>query len=216
MYCRVLCVSRQGFHNYLATKKKPWKYEKLVCMMKEIIADGRQRMYMALKLKANDGVKIPSEGTVRKVMEQVGLLHQPKRKANSITRADREAMKSENLIKRDFKAERPLEKCITDITEVPAKDGKLYISAIFDCFDAAVLGLSMADNMRAELCVQTLKNAFTSYSGLDGAVIHSDRGSQYTSEKYRIAVSKYHILQSMNVPAEDVTTMHAVKVCGQG
>ena len=135
MYCRVLCVSRQGFHNYLATKKKPWKYEKLVCMMKEIIADGRQRMYMALKLKANDGVKIPSEGTVRKVMEQVGLLHQPKRKANSITRADREAMKSENLIKRDFKAERPLEKCITDITEVPGKDGKLYVSAIFDCFD---------------------------------------------------------------------------------
>ena len=85
MYCRVLCVSRQGFHNYLENKKKPWKYEKLVCMMKEIIAEdecndtyGRQRMYMALKLKDGDGVKIPSEGTVRKVMEQVGLLHQPK------------------------------------------------------------------------------------------------------------------------------------------
>ena len=205
MYCRVLCVSRQGFHNYLETKKKVWKYEKLVCMMKEIIAEdeyndtyGRQRMYMALKLKAGDGVKIPSEGTVRKVMKQVGLLHQPKRKPNGITKADKEAMKSDDLIKRDFKAERPLEKCITDITEVPAKDGKLYISAIFDCFDAAVLGLSMADNMRAELCVQTLKNAFTSYSGLCGAVIHSDRGSQYTSEKYRTAISKYHIQQSMN------------------
>lgn len=205
MYCRVLCVSRQGFHNYLETKKKVWKYEKLVCMMKEIIAEdeyndtyGRQRMYMALKLKAGDGVKIPSEGTVRKVMKQVGLLHQPKRKPNGITKADKEAMKSDDMIKRDFKADRPLEKCITDITEVPAKDGKLYISAIFDCFDAAVLGLSMADNMRAELCVQTLKNAFTSYSGLCGAVIHSDRGSQYTSEKYRTAISKYHIQQSMN------------------
>ena len=158
---------------------------------------GRE-LYMALKLKAGAGVKIPSEGTVRKVMKQVGLLHQPKRKPNGITKADKEAMKSDDLIKRDFKAERPLEKCITDITEVPAKDGKLYISAIFDCFDAAVLGLSMADNMRAELCVQTLKNAFTSYSGLCGAVIHSDRGSQYTSEKYRTAISKYHIQQSMN------------------
>ena len=205
MYCRVLCVSRQGFHNYLENKKKPWKYEKLVGMMKEIIAEdeyndtyGRPRMYMALQLKAGDKVKIPSEGTVRKVMEQVGLLHKPKRKPNGITKADKEAMKSEDLIKRDFKAEKPLEKCITDITEVPAKDGKLYVSAIFDCFDAAVLGLSMADHMRAELCVQTLKNAFTSYSGLSGAVIHSDRGSQYTSKKYRTAVSKYHIQQSMN------------------
>ncbi|MBQ5562258.1 MAG: DDE-type integrase/transposase/recombinase [Clostridia bacterium] len=81
------------------------------------------------------------------------------------------------LIKRDFKAEKPLKKCITDITEVPTKDGKLYVSAIFDCFDAAVLGLSMADHMRAELCVQTLKNAFTNYSGLCRAVIHSDHGS---------------------------------------
>ena len=59
MYCRVLCVSRQGFHNYLATKKKPWKYEKLVCMMKEIIAEdeyndtyGRQRIVYGTEIKS--------------------------------------------------------------------------------------------------------------------------------------------------------------------
>lgn len=86
----------------------------------------------------------------------------------------------------------------TDITEIPANDGKLYISAIFDCFDASVLGISMADNMRAELYVQTVENACVNYPEMRGAVLHSDRGSQYTSEKYRAAIVDFGIIQSMN------------------
>lgn len=118
--------------------------------------------------------------------------------AKRFTKADKEARKSDDLLKRDFTAERPCEKCITDITEIPAKNGKLYVSAIFDCFDALVLGLSMADNMRAELCVQTVKNACKSHRDMRGAVLHSDRGSQYTSEKYRRIITDFGICQSMN------------------
>ena len=77
-------------------------------------------------------------------------------------------------------------------------DGKLYVSAVFDCFDASVLGIAMADNMRAELCVQTVQNACKSYREMRGAVIHSDRGSQYTSEKYRSILTHFGIIQSMN------------------
>jgi len=99
-------------------------------------------------------------------------------------------MKSDDKIKRDFSAEIPLEKAVTDITEIQTADGKLYISTIEDCFDNAVLGLSMADNMKAGLCVDTLKSAIMSYPGLRGAVIHSDRGSQYTSGEYRQAIEK--------------------------
>ena len=72
------------------------------------------------------------------------------------------------------------------------------MSAIFDCFDAAVLGLAMDTNMKAPLCEQTLANAARSYPALRGAVIHSDRGAQYTSETYRRAVAKYGMIQSMN------------------
>ena len=54
------------------------------------------------------------------------------------------------------------EKCVTDITERKAKDGRLYVSAIFDCFDLTVLGLAMDDNTRAELCVRTLDSAAAS------------------------------------------------------
>ena len=65
-------------------------------------------------------------------MEELGLNHKPKRKPNGITKADKEARKSDDLIKRDFSAQKPLEKCITDMTEIKASDGKLYVSAIFD------------------------------------------------------------------------------------
>ena len=94
-------------------------------------------------------------------MEEIGLNRQPRCKPNGITKADRGAMKSEDLLKRDFSAEEPLTKCVTDITEIKASDGKLYVSAVFDCF--SVIGLAMDTNMKAPLCVQTLENASKAY-----------------------------------------------------
>ena len=67
-------------------------------------------MYMALTLKKETGeiaFDIPCEGTVRKVMAQIGLIHKPRRKPNGITKADREARKSDDLLKRNFKADKP-------------------------------------------------------------------------------------------------------------
>ena len=133
-------------------------------------------------------------------MDQISLSHRPKRKPNGITKADREAMKSDDLLKRDFRSDIPLEKCITDITEIPASNGKLYVSAIFDCFDLSVLGLAMETNMKADLCIHTLENALTAYPALEGAVIHSDRGTQYTSESYRQTNKNAGIIQGMCGP----------------
>ena len=70
-------------------------------------------------------------------------------------------MKSDDLLKRDFHSDAPLKKCITDITEISASNGKLYVSAIFDCFDLSVLGLAMETTMKADLCIHTLESALT-------------------------------------------------------
>ena len=198
-------MSRQGFYKYLAEKDRPWKYQALATAMEEICNEdicndsyGRVRMYQALQLKQPKNVKIPGERTVYRIMKQLGLNHRPKRKPNGITKADREAMKSNDLLKRDFTSDAPLKKCVTDITEIKAKNGKLYVSAIFDCFDLSVLGLAMETTMKAELCVHTLDHALTAYPSLKGAIIHSDRGSQYTSDAYRRAIEQYGIRQSMN------------------
>ena len=141
------------------------------------------------------------------------LLINQKRKPNGITKADKEASKSDDLIKRNFTAEKPLEKCVTDMTEIKASDGKLYISAIFDCYDLAVLGLAMDTNMKAGLCEQTLDNAVKAYPMLCGAILHSDRGTQYTSELYRKAINKYGIRQSMNNAGGSIDRTSLRKKC---
>ena len=203
----MLKVTRQGFYSYLESLLKPYKYEALVALMKEIIAEdecndtyGSKRMREALLLKqeTNPDLLVPSQPTIARIMRLNGLIHKQKRKPNGLTEADKEAQKSDDLIHRDFQADEPLIKCVTDITEVPTSDGKLYIAGIEDCFNNEVLGLSMADNMRASLCVNALTAAVAAHPGLRGAIAHSDRGSQYTSAEYRAALEKFGIRQSMN------------------
>ena len=201
-------VTRQAYYDYLERKKEPWKYQLLADEMIKIHNEdkcndsyGRKRMYMALLQKKDSGeidIEIPCESTVRKVMEQIGLIHKPRRNPNSITKADKEARKSDDLLKRDFQAEKPLEKAVTDISELKGSDGKVYVSAIFDCFDLMPLGLAIEDNMKASLCCHTLENAKKTYPDIKGCIIHSDRGSQYTSEEYREVIQRYGIIQSMN------------------
>lgn len=91
---------------------------------------GRRRMYLVLVLKQPEGVAIPSERTAYRVMRHLGLVHCPKRKPNGITKADRKARKSDDLLRWGFFAEKPLKKCVMDITEIKTKDRKLYVSAI--------------------------------------------------------------------------------------
>ena len=203
-YCDVLDVTRQGFYWYLKHRDDPWKYEDIAEKMRVIVEEDecndtyeRCRMNQALKLKyPNEDV--PSERTVYRIMERIGLSHRPNRKPHGITKADRNARKSENLLNRDFRAGSPLKKCVTDITEIPAKNGKLFVSAIFDCYDLDVLGLSMSDNMKTELCTSTIENMVKSNPSVCGMILHSDRGSQYTSASYRAELSRHGIIQSMN------------------
>ena len=100
-------------------------------------------MYKALLLKYPDS-GIPSETTIYRVMTAIGITHRPNRKPNGITKADRKARKSDDLLKRDFKANKP--------------------------FSAAV-GLSMDDNMRAELCASNVENTAAAYPEFCGAVL---------------------------------------------
>ena len=73
----------------------------------------------------------------------------------------------------------------------------------------------MDDNMRAELCAATVENTAAAYTEFCGAVLHSDRGSQYTSASYRAMLSEYGVKQSMNSAEADVMTTPAAKACGR-
>ena len=62
----------------------------------------------------------------------------------------------ENLIKRDFKVEKPLKKLLSDITEIQCYDGKMYVSAVLDCYNGDILSAAMDINMKKERCIRTM------------------------------------------------------------
>ncbi|MFR8748045.1 hypothetical protein [Gemmiger formicilis] len=72
-------------------------------------------------MKKPDGVEIPGEKTVYRIMKKIGLTHHPKRKPNGITKADREAMKSDDLLKRDFRSDEPLKNALRILQRLKQK-----------------------------------------------------------------------------------------------
>ena len=197
--CLVLHVSETGYYRSLRFSDKK-KREVLLEEIKEIVHRypdndnyGAKRIQIALAQKG----RYVSYSTVYRAMKEGGLLHKVKRRPNGITRADAAAQKAENLIMRDFTAPKPGMKYLTDITQVNCSDGTLYMSAVLDCFNGEIVGLAMDDNMRSDLCVRALENACNA-TGTRGMIVHSDRGSQYTSTVFRASLERYGAIQSMS------------------
>ena len=131
-------------------------------------------------------------------MSEMGMIHR-RRTPHGTTKATTEIQDRENLIKRDFKAEKPLQKLLSDITEIQCYDGKLYVSAVLDCYNGEILSVAMDSNMKKELCIRTVTELELQYGKkICGAIFHSDRGSQYTSEAFRTALREAGLVQSLS------------------
>jgi transposase InsO family protein len=134
---------------------------------------------------------------VYRLRREKGLIAQRKRRPHGLTKQNPKEQLSEDLVQRDFTARAPGEKWLGDITQAQCKDGKLYICGVLDCFDGTLVGVSMREHMRKELCLSALETAVVRYRPLPWLIFHSDRGSQYTSNGYRSCLQKHEIRQSM-------------------
>ena len=200
LMCKVLKISESGYYRWLKNRDKPSKRKLLLVKIKEILSEhqdnanyGYDRIHKALEIC---GIKV-SRNTVYRAMKEGNLIHKA-RKPHGTTKATTEIHDKENLIKRNFTANKPVKKLLTDITEVQCSDGKLYISPIMDCYNGEILTVEMRDNMKKELCIDTVKQLKQRYGNLRGVVLHSDRGSQYTSEAYRELLKSCGIMQSLS------------------
>lgn len=151
------------------------------------------RIRLALKQSGIDA----SRRTVYRVMKENGWIHK-KRIPHGITKSTEETQENENILKRNFSADEPLKKFLTDITEVQCADGKLYVSPIMDCFSGEIVALEMRENMKKELCIDTVRQLKRLCPDLKGAVFHSDRGSQYTSTAFRAELARCGMTQSLS------------------
>jgi putative transposase len=97
---------------------------------------------------------------------------------------------------RDFTADAPNVKWLTDITEHPTGEGKLYLCAIKDCHSNRIVGYSIDSQMKADLAVSALRNAIGLRDPV-GTVVHSDRGSQFRSRAFVRTLANNGLVGSM-------------------
>ncbi len=121
---------------------------------------------------------------VRLLMRQMGLEPcQPRPVRVCLTEAD-DSGQIPDLVQRDFTAPRPGVKLVGDITYVPTWQGWLYLAIVIDCCTKEVIGYAMGDHYRTPLIVQALRNAQRNGKVSEGAIFHSDRGSNCTSFEF--------------------------------
>jgi putative transposase len=185
LMCRVLGVSRSGFHAWQSRPASPRTVadEALTERIAEIHKDsgdsyGSPRVHAELELL--DGMALGRK-RVERLMRLAGIAGQIKLRRGKTTIRVQGVRTAPDLVERDFDPVTIDRLWCADITSIRTWEGWLYLASVMDCYSRRIVGWAMADHMRAELVVDALEMAVARRRPLGRPVHHSDQGSQYTS-----------------------------------
>ncbi|WP_373294410.1 IS3 family transposase, partial [Nonomuraea glycinis] len=185
--CAWLEVSRSGYYEWRERPASATAQRRtlLTALVAEIFADshetyGYRRVHAALRRRGEHC----SAELVRALMRELGLVPAQTRAFRPVTTVQGDFHGIPDLVGRDFTAQRPGTKLVGDITYIPTWEGFLYLATVIDCHSKAVLGWAMADHYRTDLIKDAIRMAVGTGLLQPGAVFHSDRGSNYTSDEF--------------------------------
>ena len=199
--CDWLGVSKSGYYEWwsrpqsAASERRDLLKIKIRALFKANNEEyGYRRMHAVL---VRGGEQCGPE-LVRDLMRELGLVPcQPKPWRRSLTEQDQAAGPIPDLVNRDFSAERPGQKMVGDITYISTWEGWLYLATVIDCATRKIAGWAMDDNYKTPLIKDAIDMAARNLSLPEGAVFHSDRGSNYTSADFAAKLSELGIRQSV-------------------
>ena len=148
-------------------------------------------------LLSGDGTVL-SEKVIRRIMKAEGLFikQRRKRKYNSYKGEITPAV--ENIIERDFHADKPNQKWLTDITEFSIKAGKVYLSPIIDCLDGMPIEWTIGTSPNANLTNTMLRKAIETLEPSEQPIVHSDRGCHYRWPEWIAMIESAGLTRSMS------------------
>ena len=168
-------VSRSGFYAWLSRKPSPRdkSNDELLHIIKQIHEKsnktyGSVRIFRKLRKK---GIKV-NHKRVERIMKE------------NTTYSDHDMPVAENVLNRNFSAEHPGKKMVSDITYIPTDEGWLYLAGVMDLCGRKMVGVAMDCRMTKQLVMSALQDAMNHTSDVNGCILHSDRGSQYCSKDY--------------------------------
>ncbi|MTI95514.1 MAG: IS3 family transposase [Firmicutes bacterium] len=180
---RMTGMPKSSYFYQKESKMCPDKYVSLREEVKNVFTKSHSRYgYRRVHAVIKQNGTIISEKVIRRIMkeEQLAVPYKKKRRYSSYKGEISPAV--ENLVNRDFHADKPNTRWLTDLTEFHLPAGKVYLSPIIDCFDGLVVSWTIGTSPDAELVNTMLEGAISSLSDGEHPIVHSDRGSHVRQE----------------------------------
>ena len=195
--CRFFKVSRSGYYDFVRRLGRKPKDEDLAGLIGQC-QESCKRTYgyrrVAIWLERNGVHHNPK--TVLRVMQKYGLLSVIRRRKYQTYSSV--LHRYPNTLNRDFHADRPNQKWVTDISYIRTGQGFLYLSVIRDLYDLSIVSYRTSPKQTVNLVLDTIREAKAKEKVTDGLALHSDQGFQYTSQEYFNLTQAYHISPSMS------------------
>lgn len=194
--CRVLKFSKQGYYRWRASPvtERDWIDAHLVNAALDIHADDPAFGYRFIADELPGKGITAGENRVQRLCRDHGICSVFSKKRGLNRRPGPPV--HDDLVERDFTAAAPNELWLTDITEHPTAEGKLYLCAVKDVYSGRIVGYSMDSRMKSSLAVAALENAVRARNPA-GTVVHSDRGSQFRSRRFVESLRHHGLTGSM-------------------
>ena len=198
--CRFFGVSRSGYYDYVKRQRIPARDTNVAewirqCQQESRKTYGYRRVW--LWLRARNIHRNPK--TILRIMQKYGLLSEIRRRRKWV-QMGQQLHKYENLLNRQFSADRPNHKWVTDISYIHTGQGVLYLSMIRDLYDNSIVAYKTASQQTVNLVLDTIRLAMKKEKNRVAAELqlHSDQGFQYTSQGYFNLTQSYGITPSMS------------------
>lgn len=197
--CTFFQVSRSGYYDWIKRLEKPDNDKYIaeliaICQEKSRSTYGYRRV--GIWLSREHGLVINHKAVLR-IMGKYQLLSEVRRR-RKYQQYSQALHKYDNLLNRDFKADFPNQKWVTDISYIHTKQGVLYLSMIKDLYDGFIVHYETGTEQSVALVTNTVRNAMKIEVAADGLSLHSDQGFQYTSTAYFNLSQEYGITPSMS------------------
>ena len=195
--CRFFKVSRSGYYGYVSRMDIPARDLPLAEKIRECQEEcGRTYGYRRVHIWLERNGIYRNPKTVLRVMQKYGLLSVIRRKR--YRNYGEYLHRYPNLLNRDFSAERPNQKWVTDISYIHTKQGVLYLSVIRDLYDNSIVAYKTGTEQNINLVLSTIRAAKKKEKVTAELQLHSDQGFQYTSHAYFKLTKLYNITPSMS------------------
>ena len=198
--CQFFGVSRSGYYAYVSRMGSADKDTVLAGKIKEQQdrchqTYGYRRMHLWLE---NQGIH-HNPKTILRIMKKYGILSEIRRK-RKWQNLGQQIHRYKNLLNRQFFADKPNSKWVTDISYIQTKEGVLYLSVIRDLYDNSIVAYKTATQQTINLVLDTIRLAMKKEKKRVAAELqlHSDQGFQYTSQAYFKLTQSYGITPSMS------------------